>query len=122
LTTNARVEFIHLRARDSNGLQNADVAGWGDKVAVNKTISGTALTGAGRVLCPTTVNGAIKFHARINCTVESIWTRAPAGDAGTSYDAAVGIAGAISIPANTPTLLPVSSAELLSGATGLTFA
>lgn len=122
MATNARIEFVRLRAKDSNGLQNLDLGGWGDRAPVTKTISGTALTGAGRVTAPASVNGYTSFHARINCTVESIWSKAPAGDAGTSYDVTAALAGAIAIPANTPTLIPLKPGELLSGATGLTFA
>jgi hypothetical protein len=120
LATNARIEFVRLRAQDSNGLQNAyDV---GDRAPVTKTLTGTALTGAGRVTVPASVNGYTRFHARINATVETIWSIAPAGDAGTSYDVTAALAGAISIPANTPTIIPVKPGQLLSGATGLTFA
>jgi hypothetical protein len=121
LTTNLRCEFIHLRTRDSNGIQNADVAGLGNVAPVTKTITGTALTGAGRITCPASVSGNTAYHARITATVECIVSLAPVADAGTSYDAAVALAGGIYIPANTPTLIPIKGAQLISAATGIAF-
>lgn len=120
MATNARFEWVRLRSRDSNGLQNMmDV---GNVAPVVKNLSGTALTGAGRVTVPAAVNGYTRFHCKYHATVESLVTIAPAGDAGTSYDAAVGIAGGIAIPANTIVFFPVTPGQLLSAATGLTFA
>lgn len=121
MTTNLRVEFVRLRSRDSNGLQNADVSGLGNVAPVTKTITGTALTAGGRVSCPANVNGFTSYHARITATVECIVSLAPVADAGTSYDAAAALAGGIYIPANTPTLIPVKGAQLLSAATGIAF-
>ncbi len=122
MATNARFEFVRLRNRDSNGLQNLDNSGWGSQVSVNKNLTGTALTGAGRVTAPANVNGYTSFHLKYHATVESLISKAPAGDAGTSYDAALNLAGCLAIPANTIVFLPCKAGELFSAATGLTFA
>lgn len=119
MVTNARFEWVRLRAKDSNGLQNAfDV---GDKAPVTKTLTGTALTGAGRVTVPATVNGFTRFHLRYQATVESTLSFAPAGDAGTSYDVTAALAGGIQVPANTPVFIPVTPGQLISAATGIAF-
>lgn len=119
MATNFRVEFIRLRDRNSLGLQNMfDV---GNVAPVTKTLTGTALTGAGRVLAPSVVNGFPRFHARINATVECIISIAPKGDAGTSFDVTAALAGGISIPANTPTFIYLTDGQLISAATGITF-
>lgn len=120
MATNARFEFVRLRGRDSNGLQNMEQVS--DATPVVKLLSGTALTGAGRVTVPAKVNGYTRFHLKYFATVESLITVAPAGDAGTSYDAAVGAAGGIAVPANTVIFIPVTPGQLISGATGITFA
>lgn len=120
MATNCRFEFVRLRSRDSQGLQNmADV---GNRAAVQKNLTGTALTGAGRVTVPASVNGYTKFHMRVVSTVECTISIAPAGDAGTSYDVTATLAGGIQIPANTPTLIPVTPGQLISAATGLAYA
>lgn len=121
MATNARFEWVRLRSRDSNGLQNA-IDGPGNVAPVVKLLSGTALTAGGRVTVPANVNGYTRFHLKYHATVESLISFAPAGDAGTSFDAAVGLAGSIAIPANTIVFIPVTPGQLISGATGLTFA
>lgn len=125
MASKMRVEFVRLRTRNANGLQDMDQVS--NAVPITKAVNGTALTGTGagatnRVLVPNLVGGQNRFHARIVSDVEILVTLAPAGDAGTSYDAAVGIAGGIAIPANTPTLIPVTPGQLISAATGLTYA
>lgn len=120
MASKMRVEFVRLRDRDSNGPQN--IEDFGDRAPVTKAVNGTALTGAGRVLVPDSVKGYTRFHARITSDVELIVSLAPAGDAGTSYDASVAQATGLHIPANTPTLIPVTPGQLISAATGLTFA
>ncbi len=119
MATNFRVEFVRLRSRNANGLQDMD--GVSVAVPVTKTLTGTALTGAGRVTVPANVGGYTRFHARIYSTVECLVTVAPAGDATTTYDAAVAAPGGIEIPANTPTFIPVSPGQLISAATGIAF-
>lgn len=119
MASKLRVEFVRIRARDSNGLQNLqDVS---DRAPVTVAVSGAALTGAGRVTCPASVNGSPSYHARVTCDVECIVTRAPKGDAGTSFNASVGAIGGIHIPANHPIFIPVTDGNLLSAITG-TFA
>lgn len=120
MASKLRVEFVRLRSKDSNGVQN--LLSIPDKAPVTKAITGTALTGAGRVTCPATVGGYTKFHARCMSDVECIVSVAPAGDAGTTYDAAVAEETGIWVPANTPVFIPVEAGMLLSAATGLTFA
>ena len=120
MASKLRVEFIRLRERDSNGIQNwQDVS---DAAPVTKAVNGTALTGAGRVTCPATVNGHDKYHARLCSDVECIVTVAPAGNANTDYDASAAEPGGIWVPANVPVIIPVSAGQLLSAATGLAFA
>lgn len=120
MASKMRVEFVRLRDRDSNGLGNIEDIS--NATPVTKAVNGTALTGAGRVTVPASVNGYTRFHARIISDVEILVTVAPAGDATTDYDAAVAEPGGIAIPANTPTLIPVTPGQLISAATGLTYA
>lgn len=120
MASKLRVEFVRLRDRDSNGVQN--IYDLPDDAPVTKTINGTALTGAGRVLCPDNVAGYTKFHARCCSDVECIVSVAPAGDAGTSYDASAAQVKGIWVPALTPVFIPVEAGQLLSAATGLAFA
>lgn len=119
MASKLRAEFVRLRERNSNNIQNAvDVS---DQDPVTKAVSVTALTGAGRITCPAKVNGMDRFHVRLISDVECLVTFAPKGDAGTSYDAAVAAAGGVHIPANQPVLYPVSDSMLISAVTG-TFA
>ena len=119
MASKLRAEFIRLRERNSHDIQNAvDVS---DQAPVTKAISGTALTGAGRITCPAKVNGMDRFHVRLISDVECVVTFAPKEDAGTSYDATLTEEGGIHIPANTPVLYPVSDSMLISAVTG-TFA
>ncbi len=120
MASKMRVEFVRLYDRDSNGLQN--MSRTNNATPVTKAVNGTALTGAGRVTCPASVAGATKYHARISSDVEVLVTVAPAGDAGTSYDASAAEPGGIWVPALTPVLIPVEAGQLLSAATGLAFA
>jgi hypothetical protein len=121
LATNARFEFVRLRSKGSSpGLQ--DMWDVGNVAAVQKALTGTALTGAGRVTVPASVNGYTKFHLRYQATVESTISFAPAGDAGTSYDVTALLAGGIQVPANTPVLIPVTPGQLISAATGIAYA
>ena len=116
MASKLRVEFVRLRARDSNGVQNIqDVS---DRPPVTVAVSGTALTGAGRVTCPASVNGQTRFHARLISDVEQIVTVAPPGDAGTSFNASVTAAGGIHVPANHPIFIPVIAGNLISSVTG----
>jgi len=115
----ARVEFVRLRSRNSNGLMDLSILP--NQAPVTKTISGTALTGAGRVTVPANVGGYTSFHARITADSECIVSFAPAGDAGTSYDAAVAEETGLHVPANSPQLFPVTPGQLISIVTG-TFA
>lgn len=119
MAVNFRVEFVRLRSRNANGLQDMDSVG--NVAPVHKTLTGTALTGAGRITVPGNVNGYTRFHARIVTTVECVVSVAPAGDAGTSFDATQVGAGGISIPANSEKFIPVSPGQLLSAATGIVF-
>jgi hypothetical protein len=119
LAANARFEWVRLRSRDSNGQQN--MVDNSDQTPVMKTISGTALTGAGRVTVPATCNGYTRFHLRYQATVESVLSFAPAGDAGTSYDATQTVKQGIQVPANTVVYIPVTPGQLISAATGITF-
>lgn len=120
MASKLRVEFLRLRQRNSEGPQNIqDIP---NAAPVTKAITGTALTGAGRVTCPASVNGQTSYHARLMSDVECIVSFAPAGDAGTTYDAAIDEPTGIWVPANTPVLVPVTAGMLLSAATGLTFA
>lgn len=120
MASKLRVEFLRLRARDSNGEQNIqDIP---DQAPVTAAVNGTALTGAGRITCPATVNGHTQYHARLCSDVECIVSFAPAGDAGTSYDAAANEPTSIWVPALKPVLVPVSAGMLISAATGLAFA
>ena len=119
MVANFRVEWVRLRSKDSNGSQNMyDV---GNVAPVMKTLTGTALTGAGRITAPGNVNGYTAFHARIIATAECLVSIAPAGDAGTSYDASQLVAGGIQIPANTEKFIPMKPGQLISAATGITF-
>jgi hypothetical protein len=115
-----RVEFVRLRKQDSQGIQN--LATIPTAAPVTKAINGTALTGAGRVTVPANVGGFTNFHARLCSDVECIVSVAPAGDAGTSYDASAAEESGIWVPANVPVLIPVTPGMLLSAATGLAFA
>jgi hypothetical protein len=119
MATNFRVEFVRLRERNS-GL--SDMYDNSNVAPVSKLLTGTALTGAGRVTVPANVNGYTRFHARIVSTVECTVSFAPAGDAGTTYDVTAGLAGGIQVPANTPTLVPVTPGQLISAATGIAYA
>lgn len=116
MASKMRVEFVRLRDKDSAGLQNA--LDYGNVAPVTKAVSGTALTGAGRVTCPATVNGYNKYHARIICDVDIVVTKAPAADAGTSYDATLTEEGGFLVPANQAVLMPVEAGWLLSAITG----
>ena len=89
---------------------------------VTKAVSGTALTGAGRVTVPANVGGFTSFHAKVQSDVECLISIAPAGDAGTTFDASAAEETGIWIPANTPTFIPVTPGQLISAATGLAFA
>jgi hypothetical protein len=120
MASKLRVEFVRLRDADSNGIQN--IMDLPDDAPVTVAVSGTALTGAGRITCPSNVNGYTKFHARCCSDVECIVSVAPAGDAGTSFNASAAQIKGIWVPANTPTLIPVQAGQLLSAATGLAFA
>lgn len=120
MASKLRVEFVRLRERDSNGLQALQSIP--NVAPVTKAVTGTALTGAGRVLCPALANGMAKYHARLCSDVECIVSVAPAGDAGTTYDASAAEESGIWVPANTPILIPVGAGMLLSAATGLAFA
>jgi membrane protein required for beta-lactamase induction len=120
MASKMRVEFVRLRSRDSNGTQN--ILSLPDHAPVTKAVTGTALTGAGRVTVPANVAGYTSFHARITSDVELVVSVAPAGDAGTTYDASAAQTAGFSIPANTPTLIPVTAGQLISAATGLAFA
>lgn len=120
MASKLRAEFVRLRNQDSNGPQNQfDVS---DQVPVTKAVSATALTGAGRITVPATCNGYKRFHVRLVSDVECLVTFAPAGNADTAWDAAAGIKGGYAIPANQPTLIPVTPGQLISAATGLSFA
>lgn len=120
MASKLRVEFLRLRERDSNGVQN--LLSVSDQAPVTKAINGTALTGAGRITCPATVNGHTKYHVRLCSDVECIVSFAPPGDAGTTYDAAVDEPTGIWVPASVPVLVEVTGGTLLSAVTGLTFA
>lgn len=120
MASKLRVEWVRLRERDANGLQNLDNIP--NVAPVTAAISGTALTGAGRITVPATANGNVRFHARICSDVECIVSFAPAGDAGTSFDASAAQPSGIWVPAATPTLVPVTPGMLISAATGLAFA
>ena len=120
MASKLRVEFVRLRSRDANGLQYMDSVS--NAAPVTKAVSGTALTGAGRVTVPASVGGYTRFHARLCSDVECIVTVAPAGDATTDYDASAAEPGGIWVPANQPVLIPVEPGQLLSAATGLAFA
>ena len=120
MASKLRVEFVRLRSRNSNGLQDAYVLP--NVAPVTKAINGTPLTGAGRVTVPANVGGYTSFHAKVQSDVEFIISIAPAGDAGTTYDANAAEETGIWVPANTPTLIPVTPGQLLSAATGLAFA
>lgn len=120
MASKMRVEFVRLRSRDASGLQN--IVDLSDATPVTKAVTGTALTGAGRVTVPSSCNGYTQFHARIISDVELIVTIAPAGNADTAYDASITEPGGIAIPANTPTLVPVSAGQLISAATGIAYA
>lgn len=121
MASKLRVEFVRLRDKDSAGIQNVlDILP--GAAPVTKAINGTALTGAGRVTVPASLNGYTKFHARLCSDVECIVTVAPAGDAGTSYDAAVAEPGGVWVPALVPVLIPVEAGQLLSAITGVAFA
>lgn len=112
----ARIEFVRLRSKDSAGLQNA--LDYGNVAPVTKTISGTALTGAGRVTAPANVSGYTAFHARITADTDCVVTLAPAGDAGTSYDATLTEEGGFVVLANQPVFMPVTPGQLISIITG----
>lgn len=120
MASKIRVEFVRLRDKDSNGLQN--MSGLPDDAPVTKAVSGTALTGAGRITCPANVGGYSSFHAKVQSDVECIVSVAPAGDAGTTYDASAAQVTGIWVPALTPVYIPVTAGQLLSAATGLAFA
>ena len=120
MASKIRVEWVRLRSRNSNGLMDAQVLP--NTAPVTKAVSGTALTGAGRITVPDNVGGYTAFHAKIQSDVECIVSVAPAGDAGTSYDASAAEETGIWIPANTPVFIPVTPGQLLSAATGLAFA
>lgn len=120
MASKLRIEWVRLRNRDSNGIQNMDAVP--NTTPVTKAINGTALTGAGRALVPASANGHTRFHARLCSDVECIVSVAPAGDAGTSYDASAAEETGVWVPANTPVLIPVTPGQLISAATGLAFA
>lgn len=120
MASKLRVEFVRLREKNSAGVQNA--LDYSNAAPVTKAVNGTALTGAGRVTVPATVNGYTKFHARLVSDVECLVSVAPAGDAGTSYDVTAGRIGAVWVPALVPVLIPVEAGQLLSAATGIAFA
>lgn len=121
MASKLRIEFLRLRQRNSEGPQNIlDVS---NVPPVTKAVTGVALTGAGRALCPATVNGQTSYHVRLISDVECIVSFAPPGDAGTSYDASAAEETGIWIPANGPgVLVPVVGGTLISAATGLAFA
>lgn len=115
MASKMRVEFVRLRDRDSSGIQNMQE--YSNATPVTKTVSGTALTGAGRVTVPATVNGNTRFHARIISDVDIVVTIAPPGDDGTSYDATLTEEGGTLVPPNQPTLIPVEPGQLISAIT-----
>lgn len=120
MASKLRCEFIRLRDKNSADTQNAyDVP---NQAPVTKAVNGTALTGAGRATVPANVNGFTKFHVRLCSDVECLVSFAPAGDAGTSYDASAAQAAGIWVPALKPVLYPVTAGMLISAATGLAFA
>lgn len=120
MASKMRVEFVRLRGRDSNGLQN--LFALPDTAPVTKAVTGAALTGAGRVTCPANVAGYTSYHARITSDVELVVSVAPVGDAGTTFDASAAQMKGFNIPANTPTFVPITGAQLISAATGLAYA
>lgn len=120
MASKLRVEWWRLRDTEDGNTSNAfAIPG---VAPVTKTVSGTALTGAGRVTVPANVAGYTRFHARLMSDVECIVSVAPAGDAGTTYDASATEETGIWVPANTPVFIPVTPGQLLSAATGLAFA
>ena len=120
MASKLRVEWVRLESKDANGLQALQAVP--NTAPVTKAITGTALTGAGRITVPASASGYGRFHARFCSDVECLVSFAPAGDAGTTYDAAAAEETGIWIPANTPVLVPVTPGQLISAATGLAFA
>lgn len=120
MASKIRFEWVRLRNRNSNGLQDAQVLP--NVAPVTKAVSGTALTGAGRVTVPANAGGFTSFHAKVQSDVECLISIAPAGDAGTGYDASAAEETGIWIPANTAVFVPVTPGQLISAATGLAFA
>mgnify|MGYP000970441170 CR=1 FL=1 len=120
MASKLRCEFVRLDKKDSNGLQA--MSDRSDVAPLTKAVNGTAWTGSGRWDMPARVNGYGRYHIRLIADVETLVTFSTSS--GTTEDAAVGVAGGIAIPANTPTLIPIDGAVgwKLSAATGLTYA
>lgn len=119
MASKLRMEFLRLRTQDAG---MGDLHAIPDATPVTKAINGTALTGAGRATVPTKANGYTKFHVRLCSDVECLVSFAPAGDAGTSYDASAVQAACVWVPALNPVMVPVTPGMLISAATGLAFA
>lgn len=116
MASKLRVEFVRLREKNSNGQQNA--VDYGNVAAQTVAVSGTALTGAGRVTCPATVNGYPTYHARLLSDVDVVVTLAPVADATTGYDATLTKAGGFLVLANKEFFLPIVGAQKISAITG----